>query len=63
MRYPGGSHLFILNGPPSQRVDWCRRVIEWVEAHSNWDDSLMIVAADHGHYLVIDDPQALAGAR
>jgi dipeptidyl aminopeptidase/acylaminoacyl peptidase len=34
VRYPGGSHLFILNGPPSQRVDWCRRVIEWVEART-----------------------------
>jgi alkaline phosphatase len=40
-----------------------RTIIKWVEAHSNWDDSLMIVTADHGHYLVLDDLQALAGAR
>jgi len=33
VRYPGGSHLFILSGPPSQRIDWCQRVIDWVESH------------------------------
>ena len=38
-----------------------RAVIRWVETHSNWDDSLLIVSSDHGHYLVVDDPQALAG--
>jgi alkaline phosphatase len=36
-------------------------IIDWVEKNSNWDDSLLIVSADHGHYLVIDDLQALAG--
>ena len=40
-----------------------RSVIRWVESHSNWDDSVLIVSSDHGHYLVVDDPQALAGAR
>jgi alkaline phosphatase len=40
-----------------------RAVIRWVEAHSNWDDSVLIVSSDHGHYLVVDDPQALAGAK
>lgn len=34
----------------------------WVERHSNWDESLLIVTADHGHYLFIDDPQAIAEA-
>ncbi|MBS2548411.1 S9 family peptidase [Catenulispora sp. NL8] len=28
--YPGASHLFILNGRPSHRVDYCRRVADWV---------------------------------
>jgi alkaline phosphatase len=36
-----------------------RAIIAWVEANSNWDESVMIVGADHGHYLVIDDPEAL----
>jgi alkaline phosphatase len=40
-----------------------RIVIRWVETHSNWDESLLLVSSDHGHYLVVDDPQALAGAR
>ncbi len=40
-----------------------RTVIRWVETHSNWDDSLMVVSSDHGHYLVVDDPQALAAIK
>jgi alkaline phosphatase len=40
-----------------------RAVIRWVESHSNWDESVLLVSSDHGHYLVIDDPQALTGAR
>ena len=40
-----------------------KAVIEWVEKNSNWDDSVMVVAADHGHYLVIDDIQAIAGPK
>lgn len=37
-----------------------RAIVEWVEKHSNWNESLMIVTADHGHYLVIDDADKLA---
>ncbi|MCA1685962.1 MAG: alkaline phosphatase [Planctomycetia bacterium] len=43
--------------------DAVRVVIEWVEAHSNWDDSALVVTADHGHYLVLDDPAAIAGGK
>ncbi len=43
--------------------DAIRAVIRWVEANSNWDDSLLLVSSDHGHYLVVDDPQALAGTK
>ncbi|MEU7182052.1 MULTISPECIES: S9 family peptidase [Streptomyces] len=32
--YPGGSHLFILNGRPSHRADYARRLIDWVTAHT-----------------------------
>jgi alkaline phosphatase len=39
-----------------------RVVIHWVETHSNWEDSLLIVSSDHGHYLVLDDPVALAAS-
>jgi alkaline phosphatase len=37
-----------------------RAIIDWVERNSNWDESVLIVTADHGHYLVLDDPEALA---
>ncbi len=40
-----------------------RAVIRWVETNSNWDESVLIVSADHGHYLVIDDVKGLAGVR
>ena len=42
--------------------DAFRTIVEWVEKNSNWDDSAVILTADHGHYLVLDDPQAIAGA-
>ncbi|MEV6631887.1 serine hydrolase [Actinoplanes sp. NPDC051470] len=32
--YPGASHLFIVDGPPSQRMDYGRRVAEWVKRHT-----------------------------
>jgi alkaline phosphatase len=40
-----------------------RAIVEWVEKHSNWDDSVLVVGADHGHYLVLDDPAALVSPR
>jgi alkaline phosphatase len=40
-----------------------RTVIRWVKTQSNWDESVMIVSSDHGHYLVIDDPEVLAGKK
>jgi alkaline phosphatase len=38
-------------------------IIRWVESHSKWDDSVLIVSSDHGHYLVVVDPWALASTR
>jgi alkaline phosphatase len=43
--------------------DTVRAVIAWVEKNSNWDDSAMIISSDHGHYLVIDDLDALVPAK
>ena len=40
-----------------------RTVVRWVETHSNWDESVVIVSSDHGHYLVIDDLRALTVAK
>ena len=36
-----------------------RAITRWVEQHSNWDESLLIVTADHGHYLVLTRPELL----
>ena len=33
--YPGASHLFIVDGPPSQRMDYGRRVAEWVQRYTS----------------------------
>lgn len=36
-----------------------RAIVEWAEAGHHWDDTAVILTADHGHYLVLTDPQAL----
>jgi alkaline phosphatase len=36
-----------------------RRVTAWIEARDAWDDSLVILTADHGHYLVLTRPDML----
>jgi alkaline phosphatase len=37
-------------------------ITDWVERSSNWQESLLIVTADHGHYLVLDQPELLIPA-
>lgn len=32
---------------------------DWVEANGGWKDTVVIVTADHGHYLVLDRPEGL----
>ncbi|MCK2239076.1 MULTISPECIES: serine hydrolase [unclassified Crossiella] len=34
VRYPGGDHLFILNGKPSHRADFNQRVADWVRQYA-----------------------------
>ncbi len=36
-----------------------RVVARWTEARQAWDETLVIVTADHGHYLVLKQPEAL----
>lgn len=33
-------------------------VVEWIEAHGGWDDTVLILTADHGHYFHLTDPDA-----
>ena len=44
----------VMSGDKAVRV-----ITDWVDQHSNWEDSLLIVTADHGHYLVIERPELL----
>ena len=37
VRYPGGSHMFIGQGRPTHRVDFNRRVVDWVTRHVSRD--------------------------
>lgn len=42
--------------------DAIKVIAQWVEENSNWDESLMIVTGDHGHFLHLDRPELLIGA-
>jgi alkaline phosphatase len=44
----------VLSGDAAVKV-----VTDWVETHSNWQDAVVIVTADHGHYLVLEKPELL----
>ncbi|GIW95671.1 MAG: alkaline phosphatase [Pirellulaceae bacterium] len=37
-------------------------IVQWVERHQAWDEAAVIVTADHGHHLVITQPEVLAEA-
>lgn len=37
-------------------------LVEWIEAHGGWEDTALYLTADHGHYLVLDKPEAIAAA-
>ena len=56
--YPGASHVFILLGKPSQRMDYNRRVVDWVEQYAerggrprldraHWQRRLEVLAEKH----------------
>jgi alkaline phosphatase len=36
-----------------------KKLTEWIENNGGWEDTLAIVTADHGHYLVLTQPEAL----
>lgn len=38
------------------------QVMQWIERTEAWDSTAVIVTSDHGHYLVIDDAEAIATA-
>ncbi len=40
--------------------DAFRAVTDWCEAKSAWQDTVVIVTSDHGHYFVLENPRAFA---
>ncbi|MFF7250863.1 serine hydrolase [Embleya sp. NPDC008237] len=48
--YPEGSHLFILSGPPSHRLDWNRRIVDWVEQYAGSAGRVRPAALDAAHW-------------
>lgn len=35
------------------------RVVKWIESNGGWEDTYLVLTADHGHYLVINRPELL----
>jgi alkaline phosphatase len=44
----------VLSGDAAVKV-----ITDWVEKHSNWNESVLIVTADHGHYFHLTHPELL----
>ncbi|WP_404306906.1 alkaline phosphatase [Neorhodopirellula lusitana] len=42
--------------------DAFKTVVRWVESNDAWEDTVVFVTSDHGHYFHLDDPQAIADA-
>ncbi len=36
-----------------------KTICDWVEEKSSWDETVLIVTADHGHFLVLEKPELL----
>ncbi len=34
-------------------------IASWIENHGGWDNTVVLVTADHGHYFFLDKPEAL----
>ena len=41
--------------------DAFRAATEWIEANGGWEDTIVLLTADHGHYLNLKKPEALIG--
>ena len=40
-----------------------RVITDWVEARDAWNETAVIVTADHGHFLVLEEPERLVGPK
>ncbi|GHA44918.1 serine hydrolase [Streptomyces spiroverticillatus] len=48
--YPGSSHLFLLDGPPSHRADFNQRIVDWVERYAGEPGRPHKVPFDTSHW-------------
>jgi dipeptidyl aminopeptidase/acylaminoacyl peptidase/CubicO group peptidase (beta-lactamase class C family) len=48
--YPDASHLFILNGKPSHRIDFNQRVVDWVEQYAGYVGGPRRARIDAAHW-------------
>jgi dipeptidyl aminopeptidase/acylaminoacyl peptidase/CubicO group peptidase (beta-lactamase class C family) len=48
--YPEASHLFVLDGRPSYRMDFNRRVVDWVEQYAVGKDGRRLAPLDRDHW-------------
>lgn len=39
--------------------DAFQAVTSWIEKHVGWENSVLLLTSDHGHYLVLEQPEAL----
>ncbi|QUQ63973.1 serine hydrolase [Kutzneria sp. CA-103260] len=65
--YPGGAHLVIVNGPPSHRIDFNNRVVDWVERYAGDATGPRPARLDQGHWqrrlAVLAERHRLPGAQ
>ncbi|MGB7346883.1 MAG: alkaline phosphatase [Pirellulaceae bacterium] len=40
-----------------------KKIVNWVETNNAWNETALIVTADHGHYLVLQELQEIANAK
>ena len=48
--YPDASHLFVAGGKPSHRMDFNRRVVDWVEQHAERSGGAAAKRIDTDHW-------------
>ncbi|AYY12201.1 serine hydrolase [Actinobacteria bacterium YIM 96077] len=48
--YPEAGHLFILDGRPSHRADYCRRIVDWLTHHTAKEPRVTVAELDRGHW-------------
>ena len=50
-------------GAVNSGSDAVKVITDWVESHSNWNESLLIVTSDHGHMLNLSKPELLTSEK